>query len=457
MKRLLYSILAIIACISSINGQNISIVNGIWERGTPENVKLFAIENSTLRELASSALGANGEFLFAFSPQEEGFFAIGFPEGGMRRNRSRYIFYFKPGDQLNVTITADGFELTGNNTPENIEMAKWHAFIHPVDLIAFGSGTYVEFFPLLEAKAAELKNYPQADTPNSKFNTDFAEFRKIDFLSQALRFVLTPRAAHPQNKNDYPDFYRNIDLEDLTKDEFILRYPDGLNLLRQAQMAEVLANESKSMDNVVFIVDDPRIKSPVIKGELVAMFAGGNRSLAGFHEYRERYGQYIVTDSQRERMRAVELALFNNSEGNNAIDFTFPNVDGNMVSLSDFKGKAVYIDVWATWCAPCKREIPHLLTLKEEYKDNENIVFMCVSVDASSDKQKWKDFLVAEGMSGVQLFAGDDAQRHLMEPYNIMGIPRFILVGKDGKVIFADAPRPSSSEIRAILNDALRR
>jgi thiol-disulfide isomerase/thioredoxin len=467
MKRLLYITLAILACISSVNGQNVSVVNGIWERGrAPETMKLYAIENGSLRELASSQVNENGGFLFAFSPKEEGFFVIG--PNTLARNR--YTFYFKPGDQLNVKILPDGSELFGENTPENIEMAKWHGFVEPMVVKVHGSGgslgrgTFEDFFPLLVEKETAFNNYPAANTPNTKFNTLFTDFKKADFTSLPVAYMFTMRSVHP-TEEQFPDFYRNLSLEDLTKDDFLLGYPDGVDLISRVYMRVILGDTTITAEKrdqflqnpASFILVDPRIKSPVIKGELALRFARNNRTTAGLNEFLSKYGILIQTESQKERLRAIEIAIFANAEGNDAIDFSFPDQNGNMVALSDFKGKVVYIDVWATWCGPCKREIPHLLKLKEEYKDNENIVFMCVSVDASRDKQKWAEFIVTEGMSGVQLFAGDDAQKALMEPYSIMGIPRFILIGKDGRVILANAPAPSSNEIRAILNEALER
>jgi thiol-disulfide isomerase/thioredoxin len=428
-------------------------------------MKLFAIENGALRELASSQVGENGAFLFAFSPQEEGFFAIG--PNALPRNR--YTFYFKPGDQLSAKILPDGLELFGGNTPENIEMAKWHEFVQPMVVKVhgsgglLGSGIFEDFFPLLLEKETAFNGYPVANTPNVKFNALFTDFKKADFMNLPVSYMFTMRSIHPTTDEQFPDFYRNLNLEDLSKDDFLLGYPGGVELVVRTYMQLVFRDISiteegrrEFMQNPAsFILADPRIKNPVIRGELALHLARNNRTSAGFNEYMQKYEQLLVTDSQRERARAIEVSLFENAAGEEAFDFAFPDVKGNMVALSDFKGKVVYVDVWATWCGPCKREIPYLLALKEEYKENENIVFMCVSVDSARDKKKWEDFIVAEGMSGVQLFAGADAQKNLMEPYKIVGIPRFILVGKDGRLILSSAPPPSSTEIRAVLNEAL--
>ena len=466
MKHLLCFLLATICCLLSINAQNPSIINGVWERGRPETIRLFAIENGVLHELASSRVGANGEFALAFFPQKEGFFAIG--ERGLRAD-DRHTFYFKPGDYLNVRITQSGFELFGENTPENMEMERWHYFVQPMEIMSdlrrsisvmgdFSSS--VDFFPLLVEKEAELKNFPKANTPNEKFNSIFERYKEVDFLSLAVRFTMFSQ-IHPQS-DAFPDFYRNISIKDLTRDEFLLDFPNGINVLSNVIILKTrLRGESEQIRDINFLTNYPGIKNPVIQGEWILNFAHHNQTRADLNAFQQRYGHYLVTDSQRERMRALEIVLFQNEtavEGERvkAFDFTFPDVDGNQVSLSDFKGKVVYIDVWATWCGPCIAEKPALRNLKTEFNDRD-IVFMSVSIDSQRDKEKWREFLVAQNLSGVQLFAGDDAERGIMQPYGIRGIPHFILVGKDGKIILSNAPRPSSPQIRAVLNDALSR
>ncbi len=152
-------------------------------------------------------------------------------------------------------------------------------------------------------------------------------------------------------------------------------------------------------------------------------------------------------DSKRER----KLSLINQPQnGESYIDFTYENTTGEPVSLSSFKGSLVYVDVWATWCGPCKAEIPYLKTLEQDYHE-QNIVFLSVSVD--TDKDQWLKMVEEKALSGVQLWA--DGWSQITKDYAIFGIPRFMLFSEDGKVISNDAPRPSNEETRELFDKHL--
>ncbi|MGA0231374.1 MAG: TlpA family protein disulfide reductase [Saprospiraceae bacterium] len=141
--------------------------------------------------------------------------------------------------------------------------------------------------------------------------------------------------------------------------------------------------------------------------------------------------------------------------GNASPSFEFKNVNDQMVSIEDLKGKNLYIDVWATWCGPCKAEIPHLKKLESEYQDK-NIEFVSISVDVPADEQKWKDMVAEKELKGIQLMSDNGWDTDFVKDYLIRGIPRFILIDKEGKIISADAPRPSSNDkIKEMINNLL--
>ena len=125
-------------------------------------------------------------------------------------------------------------------------------------------------------------------------------------------------------------------------------------------------------------------------------------------------------------------------KGKPSKDFTYVNIHGDSISLSDFLGKYVFIDVWATWCTPCLAEVPFLLKLEREMT-GKNIEFLSISVD--QDKVAWEKMVRTSTFSGVQLHAGQS--KVLMDFYKITGIPRFMLIDPQGNIVEASSNRPS--------------
>lgn len=132
--------------------------------------------------------------------------------------------------------------------------------------------------------------------------------------------------------------------------------------------------------------------------------------------------------------------------------YDYENNDGSKISLDDLKGKYVYIDVWATWCGPCKREFPALKELEKVYH-NKNIKFLGISIDKSADYDKWKKMIVDESLVGIQLLADNAWESKFIQDYLIIGIPRFILLDPDGNIVSADAPRPSQKKLISLFDE----
>ncbi|MEZ4855842.1 MAG: TlpA disulfide reductase family protein [Gelidibacter sp.] len=139
----------------------------------------------------------------------------------------------------------------------------------------------------------------------------------------------------------------------------------------------------------------------------------------------------------------------------------YENYKGGTTSLADLKGKYVYIDVWATWCGPCKAEIPYLKKVEEAY-EGKNIQFVSISVDderrtggGSMDvaKEKWKAMIADKELGGIQLLSDNNWNSDFVKNYKINGIPRFILLDPDGNIVSADAPRPSSDKLIELFNE----
>jgi peroxiredoxin len=128
------------------------------------------------------------------------------------------------------------------------------------------------------------------------------------------------------------------------------------------------------------------------------------------------------------------------SPGNPAPDFTCLDQHGQQVSLSDFKGKVVYMDIWATWCGPCRSEIPSAQKLIDDF-EGEDVVFLCVSVDEDIDA--WKKLIDDKEMKGIHVISSGNFNSVVARLYNSKGIPHYILIDQQGNIVDINAKRPS--------------
>jgi thiol-disulfide isomerase/thioredoxin len=146
-----------------------------------------------------------------------------------------------------------------------------------------------------------------------------------------------------------------------------------------------------------------------------------------------------------------------NKKMNNTVSagFDYENHKGGKTTLASLKGKYVYIDVWATWCGPCRAEIPSLKTVEEKYH-NKNIEFVSISVDVDKDHEKWKNFVTEKQLGGTQLYADKNWLSDFITAYKINSIPRFILIDPKGNIVDADAARPSDPKLQEQLDSLLQ-
>lgn len=151
------------------------------------------------------------------------------------------------------------------------------------------------------------------------------------------------------------------------------------------------------------------------------------------------YKKYVKDQAKLDKFDATCKQWQSLMPGNMSPDFKYKDMSGKEYTLADFKGKLVYIDIWATWCGPCRGEIPYLQKLEEAYH-GKDVAFVSISTD--KDRAAWEKMVKEQNMGGYQLHNGGD--RSLMNAYKVTGIPRFILIGKDGKIVSANMSRPSS-------------
>ena len=130
----------------------------------------------------------------------------------------------------------------------------------------------------------------------------------------------------------------------------------------------------------------------------------------------------------------------------------FPPFEG-VVDMNDkpisfeqlnLKGKMLFIDIWATYCPDCRKELPALETLQQTYK-GKPITFVSISVDR--DKEAWKTMVKEKKLSGIHLYASPETKELFKKLYDLRSIPRYMLVDKEGNIISINAPMPSKGTV----------
>lgn len=447
-----------VAIFSSLTlfAQNYASIKGIAKKDQLSKVILYEVKYGAINEIATSHITKDGYYGFYFEPEQEGFYIVG--DEKISRNR----IYVKHGDMVELNILNDTVYLSSNNTIENKKLYQWESIFHSIKDKALNFKhlffNHKECFPILEAMRPAAEAYKQTiKTKNSHFNNLMASAVRYDMDYYAIKYLNTPKLDIKDRKpfvrlssSQWSPYYSTITTKDKFSDNNILRMDYGAEFLDE-YTTFVLIKDSVKMD---FKTKFDLLPTDELKAELLIHCSKRYTKYEQLIGMQKKYAHYFTQMHHHERLGVIASQLFDCKDGGYAADFIYPDATGKMVALSDFRGKYVLVDVWATWCGPCHAEIPHLIKLEEAFH-GKDIVFMGVSLDENSDLQKWKNMLVEKGLKGIQLFASGWSK--IAEDYKIKGIPRFLLFDREGKIIKSNAPRPSEPELKKLIEELLEK
>ncbi len=386
-------------------------------------------------------------------PEVDSTFAITIPlkePGYFRLGRNK--LYLSPGDDMQVLIDhADASKSTfigqgsiANNYLRNVPFPKGGSFLEagknlqdtPEETLLF----LLKIFQQKENELAALKNIGsefrklekarnKADLVNSMLSVkSYAAYKlkkepkekitayteTFDRISKPVKDSLLNNFANPSylQIEVYRDIIDELDLSNLTP-SFKQAFADWNN-------AYTLAYK--------------KIKPESNK----AMVPGYKKDI-----------QAIRSKKYRDILNLLVMDKLKFGNGDQAIDFMVYKTDGTKTSLSNLKGKVIYIDIWATWCGPCLAEMPNFEKLKTEYANRSDLAIVSLSVD--DNDPVWLENLGKRKPEGIQW----RIDRAKLTEYGVETIPRYILIDKSFRIVEMDAPRAADPALRRILEKLL--
>lgn len=257
------------------------------------------------------------------------------------------------------------------------------------------------------------------------------------------RYLSAWNGGQEKSDADYDAFMQSIEVNDPAEcDDDILGSVIAWNMKQtgEEQEEDYLLAYLKVLDKVV---ENLEIKNHHATEQLMKQFQYFSGNDLG--TVMARYNALCTDDTLKARVNA-EYAEYDRVYGNlmpgkPAPDFEMMDINGNKCRLSDLKGKYLFVDFWATWCAPCREEIPYMAKLQEHFANDARIALISISVDANV--KTWKNFLAKDKPTWAQYVVDAENNAILDKEYRIFGIPHFMLLDPEGRFVQYDFVRPS--------------
>jgi len=383
--------------------------------------------------------------------------------------KANFEFYINPGDTTEITIDfenlKDGAKFTGKLESINSYLSDKEkitdkyitnfkeAFLLDKDL----------FNSKLDSLSKEL-----LEKANTLSNSSIAELEKsrVDYFIKGLK------VAYPE----YNAYYSNVEFNADSADYSVLEGLE-LNNAQHLMFSDYSELVSKFISNKLMKENGAKaLETMLASDRLTKMFAiiDANVTNLEVRDYLKQkalvedlsYGEFwklndivnkFIAECQTLGYKNIVEKLYNNkmlvAPGKVAPLFKYKDINGKEYALESLKGQLVYIDFWATWCGPCRHELPFLEDVEKAY-EGKKITFISMSMD--DDMVAWDKMVKEKKMKGLQLHADGAWASTVAKDYQIKFIPTFYLIDHNGIIITSAAPRPSSgAELVNLLDENL--
>ena len=374
-------------------------------------------------------------------------------------NISRNTLYLSPGDDLDIKITQKNTEaeFSGKGAEANLYL-KNRLFPH--------AGSYLHGGVNMKENFVQTRRFVDSMAMARREQLDnlrnvSKEFKKME-NARISADILNSYSYYPTYANIYAQVNKapEVAIRKHQVDSFYTALADEMKPLAEELNHSAVLDVAVARSVLGSLMNDRQLKGwtdgitflPEIK-ELLAASKWIDRLnghidvnvINGATDFAQSIGNEEYAQEILQKAKSAGRLL----PGQPAVDFTLSDVEGNNYSLSDFKGKVLYLDFWATWCGPCTKESPHFESLAKKFI-GKDVLFLPISMDNS--KKTWSKYLKSHSMELDQYHSIDPI---LKNEWAIKGIPRFVLIDKNFNIVNAYAERPSDAAVYEIIQGLL--
>jgi thiol-disulfide isomerase/thioredoxin len=424
---------------------NYALLSGKITEPNSEKLNILNDSGKVQREIAVNEDGTFSDTIF----NVDGYYTLS-------DGKESTTLYLKNGYNLTMILDTKEFDETlvyaGEGAEANNYLAQKFLANEKVtgnfqELYGLDEEQFIEkissFYADLEGK---LQKLPKSFAEGEKKNLQYGKANMLANYERSHGYAVKDNTF--KVSADFPDPYENIPLNDEEEYKKNKNYRSLIQNVFFAKMSKQV-QESKNKISFVKSISDGLSEMPIgniregIAKEISYLLSSGDAdNEALYKSIMESTSDEEFKEKVTSRMEKLRVLV---KGADSPVFVNYENYDGGTTSLTDLRGKFVYIDVWATWCGPCRAEIPPFKELVNKYK-GKNITFVSISIDAESDKETWRKMVKEEEINWIQLFGEADWNSSFAKDYAVNSIPRFIFIDPEGKIVESDAPRPSQTE-----------
>lgn len=454
MKKLviILSIITIISCNKDKpqTDSNLIILKGVVENPKIDSVNILSYGFEKIKSFPVK----NGQFRDTLD-QKEGYYV--FSSGNVEK-----LLYLHPKLDFDILVDKnDSLSFSGFGAKENqylIDKNKFNRKLPKDGPIITAHLNEKKFLNLVNTNHAKrvsfLKKYTDLDT-HFKFLEE--KYNELIILSKYAFYEGNVKSTKNDStfkvSSNFPKAFEKIELNN----EKLLVHFNYLVLLHGyfKKLADEELKKNEHLDKVLTVLKmvDNKITNDKVKQELTYFITKWD--LKTSNQVDSTYNKFTSIVKNEKYLKRIEhdyLTLKQVKRGDTSPSFAFNDINEKTITLEDFKGKYVYLDIWNTYCAPCIVEMPRFEALKEQFKDK-NIAF--VSICVNSKKETWKKMIKDKKLSDFQLFTPTD-KTGFFKKYLVVSAPRYVLIDPNGKVVNAYAKRPSDNKLIKQLESLLK-